>query len=76
MFPGWRQAKIAIIHGVMLAPTTHILGLATAVSWDDNFLGDEWVTNPTLIVYRFSYEQSIGALLSLWQRQQLGSFSA
>ena len=35
-----------------------------AVSRDDNLLGGMWGTVATLFVYRFSYEQSIGAALS------------
>jgi uncharacterized membrane protein YccC len=72
MFPGWRHTKIAIIHGVTLAAScgisywliTHILGHSIAVSRDDDFLGGMWATIATLFVYRFSYEQSIGAALS------------
>ena len=72
MFPCWRQTKIAIIHGVSLAGScaisywliTYILGHSIAVSRDDDFLGGMWATIATLFVYRFSYEQSIGAALS------------
>jgi uncharacterized membrane protein YgaE (UPF0421/DUF939 family) len=72
MFPEWRQAKIAIIHGVTLAAScvisywliTHVLGHSIAVSRDDELLGGMWATIATLFVYRFSYEQSIGAALS------------
>ena len=72
MFPDWRQTKIAIIHGVTLAAScalsywliTHVLGHSIAVSRDDDFLGGMWATIATLFVYRFSYEQSIGAALS------------
>jgi hypothetical protein len=72
MFPGWRQTKIAIIHGVALSAScvvsywliTHILGRLIAVWRDDDFLGGMWATIATLFVYRFSYEQSIGAALS------------
>ena len=72
MFPGWCQTKIAIIHGVALSAScvvsywliTHILGHSIAVSRDDDFLGGMWATIATLFVYRFSYEQSIGAALS------------
>ena len=71
-FPGWRQTKIAIIHGAALSAScvvsywliTHILGRSIAVSRDDDFLGGMWATIATLFVYRFSYEQSIGAALS------------
>ena len=70
--PDWIQTKIAIIHGAALAAScvisywliTHILGHSTAVSRDDDFLGGMWATIATLFVYRFSYEQSIGAALS------------
>jgi hypothetical protein len=72
MFPDWRQTKIAIIHGVTLAAScaisywliTQILSRSIAVSRDDEFLGGMWATVATLFVYRFSYEQSIGAALS------------
>jgi uncharacterized membrane protein YccC len=72
MFPDWRQTKIAIIHGVILAAScaisywliTHILGHSIAVSRDDELLGGMWATIATLFVYRFSYEQSIGAAVS------------
>jgi uncharacterized membrane protein YccC len=72
MFPDWSQLKIAIIHGVTLAAScvisywliTRILGHSIAVSRDDDFLGGMWATIATLFVYRFSYEQSIGAALS------------
>ncbi len=66
------HAKIALIHGVTLSGAcvtsywliTHILGQSTSVSLDDELLGGMWATIATLFVYRFSYEQSIGAALS------------
>lgn len=69
---GWRQAQHALIHGVTLSLScvisywliTHLLTRSTDVSRDDNLLGGMWAAIATLFVYRFGYEQSIGAALS------------
>jgi hypothetical protein len=72
MLLGWRQTQNALVHGVILSLScvisywlvTHLLSRSTGVSRDNDLLGGMWAAVATLFVYRFGYEQSIGAALS------------
>ena len=70
---GWRQAQHALIHGVTLSLScvisywliTHLLTRSDRrLAGRQSSLGGMWAAIATLFVYRFGYEQSIGAALS------------
>lgn len=72
ILPHLRLIQNAVIHAVTLSVScvvsywviTHLLSSAFAVSRDDDLLGGMWAAIATLFVYRFSYEQSIGAAVA------------
>jgi uncharacterized membrane protein YgaE (UPF0421/DUF939 family) len=72
MFTNWQQTRNAVVHAVTLSVScvisywliTHLLSRAFAVSRDDDLLGGMWAAVATIFVYRFSYEQSIGAAVA------------
>src|SRR5277367_1204462 len=43
---------------------THMLARAFSVSRDDDLLGGMWAVVATVFVYRYGYEESVGAALS------------
>ena len=43
---------------------THMLAQVFSVSRDDDLLGGMWAVVATIFVYRYSYEESVGAALS------------
>ena len=43
---------------------THMLLRAFSISRDDNLLGSMWAVVATVFVYRYGYEESVGAALS------------
>ena len=67
----FRLTRDAVVHAIILTVasvitywlTTHLLSGTFSVSQDDDLLGGMWATVATIFVYRFSYEQSIGAAL-------------
>jgi uncharacterized membrane protein YgaE (UPF0421/DUF939 family) len=72
MLSHFRLTRNAVIHAVTLAVScvssywliTHLLCGTFSVSRGDDLLGGMWASVATLFVYRFSYEQSIGAALT------------
>jgi uncharacterized membrane protein YgaE (UPF0421/DUF939 family) len=72
MLPKLRLTRNAVIHAVTLSVScvisywliTHLLSGTFSVSRDDDLLGGMWAAVATLFVYRFSYEQSIGAAVA------------
>ncbi len=67
-----RPAWNTVIHAIALSVScvisywlvTNLLSRAFAVSRDDDLLGGMWAAVATLFVYRFSYEQSVGAAVA------------
>lgn len=67
-----RPTRNAVIRAVTLSVScvisywlvTRLLSRAFAVSRDDDLLGGMWAAIATLFVYRFSYEQSVGAAVT------------
>jgi hypothetical protein len=43
---------------------THMLARAFSISRDDDLLGSMWAVVATAFVYRYGYEESVGAALS------------
>jgi Fusaric acid resistance protein-like len=66
------RAARAVFHGILLAALcvisyqliTHLLPRVFSVSHDDDLLGGMWAIAATIFVYRYSYEETIGAALS------------
>lgn len=66
------RAGEAVLHGVMLSIlcvisywlVTHMLTQVFSASRDDDLLGGMWAVVATVFVYRYSYQQSVGAALS------------
>lgn len=66
------RAGDAVLHGVTLSIlcmisywlVTYMLAQIFSVSRDDDLLGGMWAVIATVFVYRFGYEQSVGAALS------------
>lgn len=61
-----------VVHGVMLSIlcvitywlVTHMLAHMFSASRDDDLLGGMWAVVATVFVYRYGYQQSVGAALS------------
>ena len=66
------HAVRSVLHGILLAVLcvvsyqliTHLLARVLSVSRDDDLLGGMWAIAATIFVYRYSYEETIGAALS------------
>jgi uncharacterized membrane protein YccC len=66
------QTRLVFLHGLTLsvlcvisyALITHTLAHVFSVSRDDDLLGGMWAVVATIFVYRYSYEESVGAALS------------
>ena len=72
MFANWHLTRNAVAHAVTLSVScvisywliTQLLIRTFAISRDDDLLGGMWAAVATIFVYRFSYEQSIGAAVT------------
>jgi hypothetical protein len=69
------MTRHALLHSVTLSILcvisywliTHMLARAFSVSRDDDLLGGMWAVVATVFVYRYGYEESVGAALSrMW----------
>jgi uncharacterized membrane protein YgaE (UPF0421/DUF939 family) len=66
------HAVRSAFHGILLAilcvisyqMITHLLARVFSVSHDDDLLGGMWAMVATVFVYRYSYQETIGAALS------------
>lgn len=66
------RAARSVLHGMLLTVLcvisyqliTHLLPRVFSVSHDDDLLGGMWAIVATVFVYRYSYQESIGAALS------------
>jgi uncharacterized membrane protein YgaE (UPF0421/DUF939 family) len=66
------ETRLVLLHGLTLsvlcvisyALITHTLAHVFSVSRDDDLLGGMWAVVATIFVYRYSYEESVGAALS------------
>src|SRR5260370_14147544 len=66
------ETRLVFLHGLTLSILcvisywliTHTLAHMFSVSRDDNLLGGMWAVVATIFVYRYGYDESVGAALS------------